>query len=372
MKCSHILKNTLAACFVTLCLMHSSFAEERQYPPYPDVWERVFIDNIDSEWIGFIPANNGDVIVRQSDRVDGNGNDIRDKKVNTVDLKDLILFFENRIVKNYRKDSRINKAGISHKLKKQTHSSGGSDFVSKDIPLKDGGKIRWIKGLVTDETGQYRRQGDYKQKTIDGVLQYQYESDWTIDDTSHTTYYNHPTVLEKTDKDGKVLWQKAYLYFHPWWMTRYWKGEDTYVHNFMYFKRGTLALLDEDRMFLYFGGARKIFRLTQDGNAVTEDKNLMVMNYRDYKDLVEEMIKKIDKYENSRVRKNSGPSFFIGNSSKYPLHKLGDYDYFGEQLCKKQALDIKSPNVIKVIKEHREFSKVIDVYYREMEMKGVK
>jgi hypothetical protein len=73
-------------------------------------------------------------------------------------------------------------------------------------------------------------------------------------------------------------------------------------------------------MFAYFGGARRIFRLRPDGSPKTSDKNLIVMDYGEYKEMTEGLIKKLYAYEKAT-----------------PRLVLNDYDYLGEQLSTKRG-----------------------------------
>ena len=354
MKRNNISKILIVGCIFLLCFSQVSFAQEKQYPPYPDVWERVFPDNIDQDGLKIAPNVNGDVVVDQLDRVDSNGDPV--KKGKSGSRNEALLFFEGKAVD--RNAKQIVKGETARKYTKQTHSYGTSDFVSRDISPKDGGKIRWMKALVTDAHGQYDAGSTYKRQVVDGVVLHQSESMVkTIDDSIHTVYYNRPTVLEKIDSDGRPVWQKVYLYFHPWWRTVYQKdeGEIDALLGFMYFKLGTLALLSEERMFVYFGGARKIFRLASDGNPKTQDKNLVVMEYNDYKQMAEGLIVKLDMYKKTS-----------------PRLVLTDYDYLGEQLAKKRGIDTNSPEVRGVAIQHKDLAQDIDLYYREMEKRGAR
>lgn len=200
--------------------------------------------------------------------------------------------------------------------------------------------------------------------------------EFKIDYTPHGRYYNRPIVLEKVDKDGKVLWQKVYLYFHPWWKRDLWiydrttSGACDEFYSFYYFKLGCLTVIDEPRMFLHFDGTKKIFRLPADGIPRTEDKNIVVMDYKEYREFVERIIMKIHNFRKGLKHNISiNPCGILIENRKPPLctsKMIGDYDYIGEQLIKKFGLDYRSDLVKKVMAEHKNLNKCVN-NYRQME-----
>jgi hypothetical protein len=356
------------------------FAQEvKKYPPYPDVWEREFMDYLGAP--RFISAIDGEIIVSQSIKVDRNGEIMRDKRGNFFGSGKPILFFENKVLSDFKKDIEPRVGGSEgwHRANSldyfgKTHSTHFFN-MSKDIDFKEGSKIRCIRGMVTDDYGVYETPLNYQGKEINGVLLYQNEGGFKIDDTPHGRYYNSPVVLEKVDKDGKVLWQKVYFYFHPWWKRDVWiynrriEGDCDESYSFYYFKLGRLAVIDEHRMFLYFDGTKKIFRLPADGNPSTQDKNIVVMDYKEYREMVEGIVRKIH-YFKKGVERNIGinPCGILIENRKPPLCTtkiIGDYDYIGKQLSKKLGMDYESDFVKKIMGEHRNLDKCIN-NYRQM------
>lgn len=356
-----------------------SFAqEEKKYPPYPDVWEREFTDYLGKP--SFIPATDGEVILSPGNKVDRNGEIMRDKSGTLLGVGKSFLFYENKVVSDFKKDIEPRVGGKEGWYKansldyfSKTHSKHLSR-ISKDMDLKDGSKIRWISGLVTDGYGMYQANVNYQRKEINGVFLYQGEALLKIDDTPHGRYYNRPIVLEKVDKDGRVLWQKVYLYFHPWWKHDVWiydrttEGACEDFYSFYYFKLGNLAIIDEPRIFLYFDGMKKIFRLPEVGNPRTEDKNIVVMDYKEYREFVEGIIRKIHNYKKGMGRNISiSPcSTSTGDGKPGPCDSqlIGDYDYIGEQLSKKFGMNCQSDLVKKIIRDHKNLEECIDNYRR--------
>lgn len=353
--------------------------EENKYPPYPDVWEREFTDYLGRST--FFPATDGEVIIDQFLKVDRNGNVMRDKQGNLLSSVKPFLFFENKVVTDFKKEIewRVGKGdwfwGKSSKFFGETHSKD-LGLMSKEINLKDEDKVKWIRGIVTDGYGVYEKGLKYERREVNGVLLFQSEAFLKIDDTPHGRYYNRPILLEKVDKDGEILWQKVYLYFHPWWKhdvwiyDRYTDGDCDDSYSFYYFKLGHWAVIDKDKIFLYFDGTKKIFRLPEDGNPRTEDKNIVVMDYKEYREMVEGIIKRIHNFRWGVGRNISiNPCCISIERRKPPLctsKLIGDYDYIGEQLSKRFGMGYQSDLVKKIMGEHRNLDKCIN-NYRQME-----
>jgi hypothetical protein len=358
-----------------LLLVSLTFGQgTKKYPPYPDVWEREFTDYLGNP--SFIPTTDGEVILSPGNKVDRNGEIMRDKSGNPLGVGKSLLFFENKVVSDFKKDIEPRVGGIegwqrvgSLDYVGKTHSKHLGN-MSKDIDFKDGSKIRWIRGMVTDSYGVYQAPLNYQRKEINGVLLYQNEGGFKIDETPHGRYYNRPILLEKVDKDGKVMWQKVYLYFHPWWKHDVWiydratEGACDDSYSFCYFKLGSWAVIDEGRMFLYFDGTKKIFRLPELGNPRTNDKNIVVMDYKEYRGFVERIIRGIHNYKKRMGRNISPCSTSTGDGRKGPCDTqlIGDYDYIGEQLSKKFGMNWQSDLVKKIMREHKNLEECIGNY----------
>lgn len=365
-----MLKRIAIFILLFLCSVSFSNAEEavKKYPPYPDVWGRELADYICDDGPSFTPTKSGEVIVGQFHKCDKNGEVIKDKKGKLVEIRDEFLFFEDKYIKYSDIDREIeNRGGRFDAMHlKDTHSAY--------VLFQDGSKIRWIVGMVTDKYyEQYDAPADYKRKEINGILIYQDEF-YKADTTPHTKYYNNGlTILEKINRDGKILWQKIYLYFHPWWGNVIYKDMQDYTHPFHYFKKGNVAVIDGNRMFLYFGGAKKIFRIDEHGSPKTKDKNLIVMDYMEYKRFVEEIIVKINKFKSKsevgkdkkNIRIDVDPCI-IESRGKGGVFFIGDYDYLGERISKKFNINLEVPDVSKTINEHKELGKCIN-NYKKME-----
>lgn len=93
---------TFTLVFILSCSF--TFAQKKKkYPPYPDVWEREFVDYLggDSSFLKKIIGE--DILIYQLNRVDKNGEPIRDSKGRIIEFKDGILFFSGEVIKNYDK-----------------------------------------------------------------------------------------------------------------------------------------------------------------------------------------------------------------------------------------------------------------------------
>ena len=357
---------------ILLAFVSCSFAQEKRYPPYPDVWERESVDYLGEPT--FIPATDGEVIIKQHVKVDKNGSVLRDKRGNTLKLNRFFLFFEIKTVDNFKRevDWRIDKSatwdiGLNKDYFDLIHSCRSTNFSSKGIALSDGTKIRWIKGLVVDRWSAYGEKGRFEKKEVDDILiDYQYE--YPVNFSSHITYYNKPIILEKVDKDGRVLWQKVYLYFHPWWgnkTPRFMETKYDDFYSFYYFKLGCVATIDEDRMFLYFDGTKKIFRLGGDGNPRTEDKNLIVMDYKEYRPFIKQLISKVDNINDEERRKGKkGIQCRIQMKERGRFFTISDYDYLGEKIGRKLGISIDNKEVDKIMGEFRGLDRCVNDYKR--------
>ena len=70
-----------------------SFAQEKKYPPYPNVWEREFVDYV-ARGLMFLPINREEVFIHQFSKVDKNGEPVRNPKGIVIDLWDGLFFFQ--------------------------------------------------------------------------------------------------------------------------------------------------------------------------------------------------------------------------------------------------------------------------------------
>lgn len=176
-------------------------------------------------------------------------------------------------------------------------------------------------------------------------------------------------MLERIDASGKILWQKVYLYFHPWWGSQPEKSVEEDSYSFYYFKRGCLSLIDERRIFLYFSGTRTIYRLDNQGLPKTDDKKLIILDYSVYQKLVRDVLDKID---NAKIPSNVFPNPHYGScmiKGRLPrgaIAYLGDYDYTGEVLAKRFGFDLESKEVKRVRQAMlgRELQLCAEAYYK--------
>ncbi len=249
----------------------------------PDVWVREFVDYADDR-LHIAAIDEKEVLVWQSLKADENGEPVRDSQGDTVNLEKGLLFFQGAVVTPQEHGEIFMRLGNDLATIARTNScrimqahdaQRGSYSTSAGYQrLSDGGALRWFNDIAKRE-GWRRDFGPWRTER-------------------HTTDYNYISALERTDPNGAVVWQRVYLYFHPWWSERTGSLVNDFTHCFFYFKRGCLALVDESRVFLSFGGTRKIYRLDSNGLPKTDDKRLVVVDQGEYMRLVREVIESID------------------------------------------------------------------------------
>ncbi len=347
-------------CLLLLLLAYPSHAVEKKYPPYPDVWEREFVGYIGDAGLT-VPMQNGDVLVKQYGEADANG------AANFSAPSGYLSFFGNKRyrVKTYEDVEReyyIDKATYINYMRKY------------EVPTQDGGKIVWMSGaLVSDFENMYGgTRSPYPFKEYAGV--YLDHNGYYRRDSlgiTNSLYYNVSYVLVRTDAAGKSLWRKAYLYFHPWWDNGCTKHDCWYSSYF--FKKGEINLVDEDRIFLHFGGTKTIFRIDpKDGNPKTTDKNLIAMDWPEYKNPLRGIIKKARWAAKNPLDISIDPCWIhepdIHFNAKDKSTIEGNYDYVGEQLAKRFGMDTESPVVQDVLKKHVGVRECRDRYRRFLDL----
>ncbi|MBM3210810.1 hypothetical protein FJZ33_01220 [Candidatus Poribacteria bacterium] len=308
--------------------------EVKKYPLYPDVWVREFVDYLDN-LLNIYPIGENEVLVYQPSKVDQYGEPVRDAKGNSISVMKTLLFFQGTTI-GLKETHELRKKWGVEGLPKERINSCNVGETSEFKPLSDGGAIRWVKKVVKigerwEERWRTEPGGRHKSR--------------------HTTYYNDVSVFERTDANGKTLWQKVYLYFHPWWGSQPepFVREDAY--SFYYFKRGCLSIIDEKRLFLHFSGTRTIYRLDNQGLPKTNDRNLIILDFIEYQKLIKEILDKID---NAKVPSDVYPNPQYGycmiksRLKDGSIAYLGDYDYTGEVLAKLFGFDLGSKEVKKV------------------------
>lgn len=170
--------------------------------------------------------------------------------------------------------------------------------------------------------------------------------------------------LVKKNAKGKTIWEKVYLLFDPWWGFRK-IGRDTsfddafvnlYGAAFYYFKPGNLAVIDENRIFLYFQGSRKIFRLDINGQPKTKDQDLLVVSLNDYKKLVRDNKQYIGEKSGTCIPEN------IINEHSHP--DIVYYDGMGESIAKKLGLPVYSIQIKEKVNKYADMTPCIQKYGR--------
>jgi len=94
-------------------------------------------------------------------------------------------------------------------------------------------------------------------------------------------------------------------------------------------------------VFISFPGTKKVFRLDENGNPHTDDKNLLVFDLEDYRKILADYLRKEDEMANA-MHKVGGT---LGcNLTRYNgTHYIGRYDYFGDLLVRSYGLgDVKA------------------------------
>ena len=310
--------------------------EVKKYPLYPDIWIREFMDYLDDQFLFIYPIGENEVLVSQPSKVDQYGETVTDAKGNSISFMEKLLFFQGAVIGKREAGELLKKWGQDWLPKQRYQSCRSLDEEYKYGPLPDGGAIKlsnevvkkgggWLEGWRTAPGGRHK--------------------------SFHTTYYNDVSVLERTDASGKILWQRVYMYFHPWWGSQPDKSVNADAYSFYYFKRGCLSLIDERRIFLHFSGTRTIYRLDEQGLPKTDDKKLVILDYSEYQELVRNVLDKID---NAKVARDAFPNPHYGTctiKSRLPkggIVYLGDYDYTGELLAKRFGFDLESKEVKRV------------------------
>jgi hypothetical protein len=358
--------------FIILLIVFSTWSllpaqEVKKYPLHPDVWAREFVDYTDDH-LYIYPIGENEVLVYQPSRVDQYGEPVRDSKGNSVSLMDTLLFFQGTTIGLREAGEIRRKWGQDGLSKNGMHSCHILEDTSEYRHLPDGGVIKWVNEVASD----YRNLQDGG--TIRWVNKVVKKEGWRTDmggrhNSRHTTYYNVVSVLERTDASGKTLWQRVYLYFHPWWGSQPEPSVEEDAYSFYFFKRGCLSLIDERRVFLYFSGTRTIYRLDTQGLPKTDDKRLVILDYSEYQKFVRGVLDKID---NAKVARDAFPNptygycMIKGRLNDGTIAYLGDYDYTGEVLAKQFGFDLESKEVKKA--RHamlkRELQRCAESYYK--------
>lgn len=309
--------------------------EVKKYPLYPDVWVREFVDYL-GDRLYIYPIGENEVLVSQAGKFDQYGEPVRDAKRNSNRLMEKLLFFQGAVIGKKEAGELLRRWGQDWLPKQQYRSCDFMEGPYEYGPLPDGGAIKLSKEVV-------KRGG--------GWLEGWRTAPSGRNLSSHTIYYNDVSVLERRDANGKTLWQRVYLYFHPWWGSPPEPSVEEDTYSFYYFKRGCLSLIDERRVFLHFSGTRTIYRLDDQGLPKTNDKRLIILDYSEYQGLVRGVLDKID---NAKVPSNVFPNphygscMIKGRLPKGAIAYLGDYDYTGEVLAKRFGFDLGSKEVKKV------------------------
>lgn len=367
---SKLITSILLVLFFQLSFYKYSCSGEISITNSSNVYERKFFDLLNDPY--FVPLGD-DIAVIQFYKADRNGEPIRKKRIGVVDLQGFFLFFANRHVSNPQDYSRAKQALADFHSKNRgyselTNSAHSSLLISKRVKCADQSTVNWVKALIYHAPAGYNSANGPLEYRQDGIL-IDYRRFYPIE--SHylpTTYYANPLVLDKVDKDGNVLWQKVYLYFDPWWaheqertlVTAY--DADTY--SFYYYKIAEIAALSEDNIFVYFGGSPKIFRLDSKGIPHTADDRLIVMDYREYVDIVTELILKLHAMkERSGINVDVEPCN-IEMSSKGKFYTIGGYDHIGESLSKVFIHSSKYAHTIRrSMMEHKGISECMANYH---------
>ncbi|BDU50076.1 hypothetical protein [Haliovirga abyssi] len=320
---------------------------------YNTVWQREFL-NYTSDKISYYLLDTGEVVVSQYYKVDKN-NEYRD----LIDLKKDMLFYSGKEIKKEYFENKLKKRIVVPKTTEESYnvSSGEKEKeYSKIVYDNLGNKYRWVNGLAVYYDKRYE---DNKKYIIDKIA---INDSVTTEAYSSEILYQYVIVLEKLDKKNKILWQKVYFYNLPVWRSQ-WSGEEQeYIYYFSYLRRGYITILNADNIFLNFPGIKMIYRLDKNGNLVTQDKDVVVLDYKKYVKFYESTYSRLNmKY---MIEDEVGVKFTQFNGA------VG-YDYIGERFLKKYKFDLNDKRIIDSINEHPSIKvlmksyKLIDKYYKE-------
>ncbi|BDU50074.1 hypothetical protein [Haliovirga abyssi] len=327
---------------------------------YNTVWEREFL-NYTSDKISYYLLDTGEVVVSQYYKVDKN-NEHRD----LIDLKKDMLFYSGKEIKKEYFENKLRKRIVIPKTTEESYnvSSGEKEKeYSKIVYDNLGNKYRWVNGLAVYYDKRYE---DNKKYIIDKIAinRSRINGTYFSDLKRFSSVLDKCViVLEKLNENNKILWQKVYFYNLPIWRSYFDRAEIEYDYYFYYLRRGYITLLNADNIFLNFPGTKMIYRVDKNGNPVTQDKNVIVLDYKNYVKFYESEYNRLNiKY---LMEDEEGVDF---NPIDYEVF---DYDYIGERLLKKYKFNLNDKKIIDSINEHpsvkhlMKIYKLMDEYYKK-------
>lgn len=332
---------------------------ELQVQENQDVWEREFVCNFGprSFDVSFKPTADNDVIIFQRSMFDTDGEKVLDEN------KKALLFFKNSVIEN---GNDVFSNIILKDEDRNSFESYPRPSYSEGIKTKDGNNIKWIRGIASDGNVLFVKGkqdlSDMNPKLVDQILvgydTFQYPEGYGS--KIPFNYYNLPVVFSKTDKENHVASQKVYLYYDPYWKIDFSKADMVNGYVFMYFRMGNIVAIKEGKVFVYFNGLNKVFRIDNEGMPKTNDKKLVVADFKDYKNIFMNTMEHFNLDLNSLgqgVTVSPCNIYMDGNGSQIPMDKINstkishillDYDYFGEQLAQKFSINTNDDDTNKL------------------------
>jgi hypothetical protein len=287
--------------FLVLLLAKTSFADNNSL----QVWE---LENSQTNFNVIIAPTGNDYLAWQYFVVDENLNVLYDNNGQLLsnNVGGMLISKEriNDMFKSLKYKSVI--AEIGSKVGLDNNSCKADVMAGKNIRVSDNNFIKWVKlEAFKDEYSMLNNL-------------YCHNSDLPC--------WKDIPILQKTNKDGVVIFNKLYLYRNSWIKKARSEQDDEYYFN--HFAPTCISIVGNDTI-ISFNGTKKIFRVDEYGNYHTNDHNLKSISLEEFSRNMKYSLAYINK------KKLERPIFLTNRYENNTFQNYYDYDYLGEYMLYK-------------------------------------